>query len=41
MLWLIYRQIQLSADAVLLGFTTKITLITMASNPFVEEMPGN
>lgn len=41
MLWLIYRQTQLSADAVLLGFTTKITLITMASSPFVEEMPGN
>lgn len=41
MLWLIYRQIQLSTDAVLLGFTTKITLITMASNPLVEEIPGN
>lgn len=41
MLWIIYRQIQLSTDAVLLGFTTKIALITMASNPLVEEIPGN
>lgn len=41
MVGIIYRQIQLSADAVLLGFTTKRTLITMASKLFVEEMPGN
>lgn len=41
MLGIIYRQIQLRADAVLLGFTTKRTLITMASKLFVEEMLGN